>query len=42
MAEVLDEWRHEPVPADAVAVARRESEQHLALWQAHNEQADTG
>ena len=41
MAEVLDEWRREPVPADALAVARRESEQHLARWQANNGQADT-
>jgi uncharacterized protein len=42
MAEVLDEWRREPVPGDALAVARRESDQHLARWQARNGQADAG
>jgi uncharacterized protein len=42
MAEVLDEWRREPVPGDALAVARRKSERHLARWQANNGQADTG
>jgi len=42
MAEVLDGWRREPVPGDALAVARRESDRHLARWQANNGQADTG
>jgi HEXXH motif-containing protein len=42
MAGVLDEWRREPVPGDALAVARRRSERHLARWQANNGQADTG
>jgi len=42
MAEVLDEWRREPVPADALAAARRQSDRHLARWQADNGQADTG
>ena len=42
MAEVLDEWRSEPVPGDALAVARRESDRHLARWQARNGQAGTG
>jgi uncharacterized protein len=42
MAEVLDEWRSEPVPGDALAAARRKSERHLARWQANNGQADTG
>lgn len=42
MAEVLDEWRREPVPGDARDVARRESDRHLARWQANNGQADTG
>ena len=42
MAEVLDEWRREPVPGDALDVARRKSDRHLARWQASNGQADTG
>jgi hypothetical protein len=42
MAEVLDEWRREPVPGEALAVARRESDRHLARWQASNGQADAG
>ena len=42
MAQVLDEWRREPVPGDALAVARRKSDRHLARWQANNGQADTG
>ncbi len=42
MAYVLDEWRREPVPADALAAARRKSERHLAEWQANNGQASTG
>jgi HEXXH motif-containing protein len=42
MAEVLDEWQREPVPGDALAVARRKSDRHLARWQANNGQADTG
>jgi uncharacterized protein len=42
MAGVLDDWRHEPVPADALAVARRNSERHLVQWQADNGQAATG
>jgi hypothetical protein len=42
MGEVLDEWRHEPVPSDALDVARRKSDRHLAQWQARNGQADTG
>jgi HEXXH motif-containing protein len=36
MAEVLDSWRREPVPGEAIARARLESEQHLAQWQADN------
>ena len=42
MAEVLDEWRREPVPGEALAVARRESDRHLARWQANNGQATSG
>lgn len=42
MAEVLDEWRREPVPDDALAAARCESDRHLARWQAINGYADAG
>jgi uncharacterized protein len=42
MAEVLDEWRREVVPGEALAVARRKSDRHLARWQADTGQADTG
>jgi HEXXH motif-containing protein len=42
MAGVLDEWLREPVPADALAAARRKSERHLAEWQANNGQANNG
>ena len=33
MAGVLDEWRREPVPGDALAIARRKSDRHRARWQ---------
>jgi HEXXH motif-containing protein len=36
MAGVLDGWRREPVPGDALAVARRKSNRHLTQWQADN------
>jgi uncharacterized protein len=36
MAEVLGEWRREPVPGDALARARRDSDRHLDQWQADN------
>ena len=36
MAETLDTWRREPVPDEAMALARRKSERHLAQWQADN------
>ena len=42
MADVLDEWLREPVPAVALAVARRKSERHLVQWQADNGQVSTG
>jgi uncharacterized protein len=42
MADVLDEWLREPVPADALAVARHKSERHLVQWQAANGQASAG
>jgi uncharacterized protein len=42
MACVLDEWRREPIPAEALAVARRLSERHLVQWQADHGQPATG
>jgi uncharacterized protein len=42
MAEVLDEWRREPVPSDALDVARCKSDRHLAQWQARSGRAYTG
>jgi uncharacterized protein len=36
MARVLDEWRHEAVPSDALMLARREADRHLAQWHADN------
>lgn len=36
MAGVLDSWRQEPVPDDALAAARRKSDRHMAQWQADN------
>jgi len=42
MAQVLDEWRREPVPGDALAAARHKSDRHLARWQANNGPPDTG
>lgn len=36
MARVLDAWQHEPVPRDALVVARRKGDRHLAQWQADN------
>ena len=36
MAQTLDAWQDEPVAADALALARREAEQHLAQWQLDN------
>jgi uncharacterized protein len=42
MAGVLDRWLREPVPADALAVARGKSEHHLMQWQATNGQSGTG
>jgi uncharacterized protein len=42
MAQVLDEWRRERIPGDAVSVARDKSDRHLAQWHADNQQADNG
>jgi uncharacterized protein len=36
MAGVLDGWRSEPVPDDALVVAQRKAGRHLAQWQADN------
>lgn len=36
MAGVLDGWRREPVPDDALAIARRQADLHLAQWHAGN------
>lgn len=36
MRRVLDAWRSEQVPAEAVALAHREAELHLSRWQADN------
>jgi uncharacterized protein len=41
MARVLHEWQREPVAAEAVAIARREAELHLARWQADNGELPT-
>jgi HEXXH motif-containing protein len=36
MALVLDAWRREPVPGDALAVAQRIADRHRAKWDADN------
>jgi HEXXH motif-containing protein len=36
MAVVLDSWRREPVPRDAVAAAQGMAERHMAKWRADN------
>ncbi|HEY1701798.1 MAG TPA: HEXXH motif domain-containing protein [Trebonia sp.] len=36
MAAVLEDWRREPVPGDALATARRQADRHRAQWQADN------
>jgi HEXXH motif-containing protein len=36
MARVLADWRQEPVSAEALAVAERKSQSHLARWRARN------
>jgi uncharacterized protein len=36
MALVLEAWRREPVPGDALMLARRKAERHLAQWHADN------
>jgi HEXXH motif-containing protein len=36
MSLVLDAWRREPVPDDALAVAQRTADRHLAQWRAEN------
>lgn len=36
MAGVLDDWRREPVPSDALAIARGKADRHLSRWRADN------
>jgi uncharacterized protein len=36
MARTLKAWQDEPVPEEALALAREEADQHLALWRARN------
>jgi uncharacterized protein len=36
MARVLDGWRREPVPDDALVVAQRKADRHLTKWHADN------
>lgn len=36
MALVLDAWRREPVPDDALVVAQRKADRHLAQWHTDN------
>jgi HEXXH motif-containing protein len=36
MTRVLDSWQREPVPDEALGVARREAGLHLTRWQAEN------
>ena len=42
MAEVLDAWRREPVPATARVVAQHMADRHLAQWHADNGPARPG
>jgi HEXXH motif-containing protein len=37
MADVLAAWQREPVPRDALVVARQKANRHLTRWQADNE-----
>jgi HEXXH motif-containing protein len=37
MARILDAWAQEPVPRDALDLARHEADRHLARWRADNE-----
>ena len=39
MAHLLDGWQHEPVSAQALALARHEAELHRARWRLDNESA---
>jgi uncharacterized protein len=36
MGRILDRWQREPVPSDALVLARRQADRHLAQWQADN------
>jgi hypothetical protein len=37
MALVLEAWRREPVPRDALVLAQRSADRHLAKWRADND-----
>jgi len=41
MARVLAAWQEEPVPAEALAIANRKAQSHLARWRARNGPAAT-
>jgi uncharacterized protein len=36
ITRTLTAWQNEPAPAEAIALARREAQQHLATWQSTN------
>jgi hypothetical protein len=36
MARVLDAWGQEPVPRDALELARHKADRHVAQWHADN------
>jgi uncharacterized protein len=36
MARVLEAWQHEPVPRDALDIARHQADRHRAQWKADN------
>lgn len=37
MSWILDEWRHEPLPREALLAAQRKAERHRSQWHAANE-----
>ena len=36
ITQTLTAWQNEPAPAEAIALARREAQQHLTAWQSRN------
>ena len=36
MSRVLEAWRHEPVPDNALVLARHKANRHLTQWHADN------